>query len=110
MLSKSIGEKKVKTQLELLKIKFEREKSFEGCVNPKTNYKLRFDFYLPDYNCCIEYDGYTHFIANGGWNTKENLQGIQYRDSIKNEFCKKIILILLESLIQILKILIRLIF
>lgn len=87
-LSKSVGEKKVKTQLELLQIKFEREKTFEECKNPKTNCKLRYDFYLPDYNCCIEYDGYTHFIANGGWNTKENLQGILYRDEIKNNFCK----------------------
>lgn len=86
--TKSVGEKKVKTQLELLQIKFKREKTFEGCKNPETDRKLRYDFYLPDYNTCIEYDGFTHFIANGGWNTKENLAGIQYRDNIKNKFCK----------------------
>lgn len=87
-LSKSVGERKVKTQLELLQINFEREKSFEGCKNPETNYSLRYDFYLPDYKCCIEYDGFTHFIANGGWNTRENLYGVQYRDSIKTKFCE----------------------
>lgn len=87
-LSKSVGEKKVKTQLELLQIKFKREKTFEECKNPETDRKLRYDFYLPDYNTCIEYDGFTHFIANGGWNTEENLAGIQYRDNIKNKFCK----------------------
>lgn len=87
-LSKSVGEKKVKTQLELLQIKFKREKTFKDCINPKTGRKLRFDFYLPDYNCCIEYDGFTHFVASGGWNTEENLAGIQYRDNIKNTFCK----------------------
>lgn len=87
-LSKSVGEKKVKTQLELLQIKFEREKTFEGCKNLETDRRLRYDFYLPDYNTCIEYDGFTHFIANGGWNTEENLAGIQYRDNIKNKFCK----------------------
>lgn len=87
-LSKSVGEKKVKTQLELLQIKFEREKTSEACKNPETDRRLRYDFYLPDYNTCIEYDGFTHFIANGGWNTEENLAGIQYRDNIKNKFCK----------------------
>lgn len=87
-LSKSVGEKKVKTQLELLQIKFKREKTFKDCINPKTGRKLRFDFYLQDYNCCIEYDGFTHFVASGGWNTEENLAGIQYRDNIKNTFCK----------------------
>lgn len=87
-LSKSVGEKKVKTQLELLQIKFKREKTFKDCINPKTGCKLRFDFYLSDYNCCIEYDGFTHFVASGGWNTEENLAGIQYRDNIKNTFCK----------------------
>lgn len=87
-LSKSVGEKKVKTQLELLRIKFEREKSFEGCKNSKTNCRLRYDFYLPDYNCCIEYDGFAHFKASGGWSTEENLAGIQYRDNIKNKFCE----------------------
>lgn len=87
-LSKSVGEKKVKTQLELLQIKFEREKTFEACKNLETDRRLRYDFYLPDYNTCIEYDGFTHFIANGGWNTEENLAGIQYRDNIKNKFCK----------------------
>lgn len=87
-LSKSVGEKKVKTQLDLLQIKFKMERTYKDCINPKTGCKLRFDFYLPDYNCCIEYDGFTHYIANGGWNTEENLAGIQYRDNIKNTFCK----------------------
>ena len=87
-LSKSVGEKRVKIQLEALNIQFEREKTFNKCKNPKTNCSLRFDFYLPDYNCCIEYDGFTHFIANGGWNTEENLAGVQYRDNLKDIFCK----------------------
>lgn len=69
-------------------IKYETEKIFPECRNPKTNYKLRFDFYLPDYNCCIEYDGEQHFIVKGGWNTEENLEATQYRDNIKDNFCK----------------------
>lgn len=87
-LSKSVGENKIKNLLISLDIIFFREKTFDGCVNSNTNYSLRYDFYLPDYNCCIEYDGYTHFEASGGWNTQENLEGVQYRDAIKNKFCE----------------------
>ena len=52
--------------------------------------KLRFDFYLPDYNCYIEYDGIQHFIyTNSGWNTEEKYIETKERDSIKNQYCKE---------------------
>lgn len=87
--SKSSGENRVKEILNNLKIRFKREKTFEDLINPETGYKLRIDFYLPDYNTCIEYDGYTHFSANGGWNTEENLAKIQHSDRIKNNYCNE---------------------
>lgn len=66
-----------------------RQKTFEDCINPKTNYKLKFDFYLPDYNCCIEYDGEMHFkYKNQGWNNKENFESTIERDNIKNKYCE----------------------
>ena len=49
---------------------------------------MSFDFYLPNLNLCIEYDGEIHYypiIRFGGMN---KLMEIQLRDSIKNEFCK----------------------
>lgn len=50
---------------------------------------LTFDFYLPDYNLCIEYDGEHHF--NFGHYHKnssvEDLCKIQQRDNTKNWFC-----------------------
>ena len=58
------------------------------CKNPETNVALRFDFFLPDYNCCIEYDGEHHFSSNGGYFTEEFVDGVKKRDSIKNEYCK----------------------
>lgn len=66
-----------------------KEKSFAGCVNPKTNRKLRFDFYLPEYNLCMEYNGKQHYVSTGtkGWNTPEKLTDLQYRDNIKMQFC-----------------------
>lgn len=48
---------------------FEQQKTFNNCINPKTNKKLRFDFYLPDYNCCIEYDGEQHYYFSNSVNT-----------------------------------------
>jgi hypothetical protein len=51
---KSKGEEIVKLHLEEINIKYIRQKYFETLryVNP-----LSFDFYLPDYNTCIEFGG-----------------------------------------------------
>ena len=62
---------------------------FDDCVNPNTGVKLRFDFYIPSSNCCIEYDGEQHFLYqnNNGWNTKEHYEETIYRDNLKNQYC-----------------------
>lgn len=85
---KSKGEYLIKTVLEELKIQYECQKRFIDC---KDKQMLPFDFYLPEYNCCIEYDGTTHYIPNkyGSWNTQENIELTQKHDKIKNEYCKK---------------------
>lgn len=86
----SQGELKVKTLLTELGIKYQEQYQFEDCINPLTNAKLRFDFYLPDYNCAIEYDGEQHFNArNQGYFTQDKVNEIQARDEIKNSYCKK---------------------
>lgn len=86
---KSKGEEKISQILQSLNIIFEKEKIFKDCINPETNTLLRFDFYLPEYNTCIEYDGEQHFsYRNTGWGTKENFEKTQYRDNIKNQYCK----------------------
>lgn len=86
----SHGEKKIAEILDAANIKYIQQYQFEKCINPKTQRKLLFDFYLPDYNCCIEYDGKQHYSYNGkGWNTKENTEKTQYRDSLKDNYCKE---------------------
>ena len=85
----SNGELKIEQLLKNNNIKYITQKIFNDCKNPKTNKSLRFDFYLPDYNYCIEYDGEQHFFSNGGWNTLEHLKQTQYRDNIKNQYCKE---------------------
>ena len=54
------------------------------CKNPKTEGLLRFDFYLPDYNCCIEYDGIQHF-TDTGWG---DFNTAKERDNFKTQYCK----------------------
>ena len=83
----SHGELLIKEILEKSNINFITQKTFEDCINPLTNMKLRFDFYLPDYNCCIEFDGIQHFKET--YYFKDNLKTIQYRDDIKNNYCKE---------------------
>ena len=85
----SRGEKKIQSILSKINIKYIQQKTFEKCRNPKTNKILFFDFYLPDYNTCIEYDGQQHFeYTNIGWMTKEKFDRTKFCDEIKNNFCK----------------------
>lgn len=93
--SNSKKEKIIENVLKTNGINFIREKTFKDCINPKTKSKLRFDFYLPDHNICIEYDGIQHFKSVDFWGEKSNLIDNQFRDSVKNNFCesKKIKLI-----------------
>lgn len=58
------------------------------------NHKYRYDFYLPDYNLIIEYDGEQHYMpVNFGQNDikrmEEKLKITQEHDKIKNEYCEK---------------------
>jgi Zn finger protein HypA/HybF involved in hydrogenase expression len=68
-------------------IDFIHQKKFDNCVNPKSNRKLLFDFYLPDYNTCIEFDGELHFRAVKHFGGEKELNNIHYRDNIKNQYC-----------------------
>lgn len=67
-------------------IKFRTEQSFPGCLSP-INYKLRFDFYLPDYNICIEYDGGQHDRAVPFYGGQAGFEKRQVHDQIKDKYC-----------------------
>ena len=45
----------------------------------------QFDFYLPDKNILIEYDGSQHFDKTSKFYSKDLIQ----TDKIKNEYCSK---------------------
>lgn len=77
----SHGEREVKHWLEDNNIQFKREYFFKECRNQNM---LRFDFYLPDFNLCIEFNGKQHYHKS----SKFYDVAIIEHDKIKNEFCK----------------------
>lgn len=87
----SKGEEKIKNILIQYNIVFETQKTFETCRFPNTNAKAKFDFYLPQFNLLIEFDGEQHFQYknNKGWNNKENFEKTQFRDNYKTQWCKE---------------------
>ena len=83
----SYGAQKIKNILDENNIIYIAEKTEDNLVNPKSNTKLRFDFYLPKWNIYIEYDGEQHFYYSTGWNSKDKVIKTQYLDMIKNQYC-----------------------
>lgn len=68
-------------------IVFEEEKTFPGLVGVN-GYPLRFDFYLPKQNVCIECDGIQHFSYFPAFHKSEaDFKRQQEHDRRKDEFC-----------------------
>ena len=90
-LKTSFGEYKIQEILDNHNIKYEREKTFSTCIFPESQKTARFDFYLPDYNTIIEYDGEQHFTYKDevGWNNKDNFIETRRRDLFKNQWCEE---------------------
>lgn len=86
---KSKGEQKIQKILTENHINFIKEKTFETCEFQDTKAKAKFDFYLPELNYIIEFDGSQHFNFNSkGWNTEEHFNKTKEHDDYKNEWCK----------------------
>ena len=81
--NESKGEKEIGKILKKYGIDFKPQYKFENCKFYK---KLPFDFYLPQYNICIEYDGEFHYKMIMGFN--EFVNG-KIRDTIKTIYCKE---------------------
>lgn len=78
----SVGEKRIKNFLDDNNINFVQEKRFDDCRDIKP---LPFDFYLPEYKLCIEFDGQHHFNET---HNRNNLETTKRHDEIKNQYCK----------------------
>jgi very-short-patch-repair endonuclease len=81
----SKGEIKILNFLNKHNIKNIKEQTFKLCSNIK---KLRFDFYLPEHNLCIEFDGRQHFQPVEYFGGMATFLETVRRDTIKNHFCE----------------------
>ena len=77
----SVGETIVREFLDNNNIEYIPEKRFPECRDKKP---LPFDFFLPGYNTCIEFDGKQHFEELDGFS---DLDTIQRHDVMKNQYC-----------------------
>lgn len=92
----SKGEQAIKALLERLRITFIQQHAFEGLVSHKSlndRSLLHFDFFIPDQNTAIEYDGYFHYhllpegICSDYQRAWTAFFDAQARDTSKNQFC-----------------------
>lgn len=77
----SKGELRIERILKDNGIKYETQKRFKDCKNKKP---LPFDFYLTDYNVCIEFDGKQHSVKTSIYYSDQ----ILINDGIKNKYCE----------------------
>ena len=85
----SKGEAKIHYILEELNLNFIPQYHFDD-LKSKNNYFLYFDFYLPEYNTVIEYQGEQHYnIINKGYYTEQSFLELKERDNLKKEYCNK---------------------
>lgn len=81
----SKGEREIEKLLNVNNIRFISQYKFSDCKNI---YLLPFDFYLPDYNVCIEYDGQLHYMSVDYFGGDKSLEKTKTRDKIKTSYCK----------------------
>lgn len=80
--NQSKGEKSISKFLNDNQIVFKREYYFKGLYNYNKTQLLYFDFYVHEFNLCIEYDGEQHYSNDKTDNQKAN-------DFLKNAYCAK---------------------
>jgi len=81
----SKGELKIIKLLKDNNIEYNPQYTYEDC---RYKNKLPFDFYLPKYGICIEYNGEQHYQIIEGWGGIENYNLRKLRDEIKKEYCR----------------------
>jgi len=82
----SKGENEVKNLLIVNNIDFKQQYKFKDC---KYKLPLPFDFYLPDRNICVEYDGEQHFRAAKLFGGEKAFESCKIKDQIKTDYCLK---------------------
>lgn len=81
----SKGEKIIADWLDDNNIEYKIQYRFDDCRDKRS---LPFDFYLPDYNKIIEYDGLQHFKPVEYFGGEKDFKTTKNHDNIKNDYCK----------------------
>ena len=84
--NESSGERQVRQWLDNNDVRYECQKAFNDCRDKQP---LPFDFYLPDYNICIEYDGKQHYESINYFGGKETYEYTIRHDRMKDDYCKE---------------------
>lgn len=84
--SESYGERNIRLYLVKNNINFIQEHSFKDC---KSIMPLFFDFYLPEFNVCLEFNGTQHYEPSKFFGGEKTYLGVVKRDAIKVEYCYK---------------------
>lgn len=79
-IGKSYGESIIEYILNERDVSYISQYKFPDC---KIKRSLPFDFYLPDLNVCIEFDGKQHFDESSIYSS----ENIKLADIVKNKFC-----------------------
>ena len=85
------GEEAIRIFLEKNQIEYKAQYFFNDC---RDTLALRFDFFIPSLNLCIEYDGIGHFkpINYNGIDDEKAIKGFEkgkLHDKIKDDYCKE---------------------
>jgi len=83
--NKSLGERRIAEWLDKNLIEFETQKTFNECRNKRL---LSFDFFIPNNNLLIEFDGKQHYAPIDYFGGLDTLNYIQLNDKIKTNFVK----------------------
>lgn len=99
---RSKGELAIRDWLDANDIQYISQHSFRECKDKRV---LPFDFYLPEYNLCIEFQGKQHYkegfiffehLCKNKLKAKEKFEILQKHDQIKENFCKNNKIVLLK--------------
>ena len=82
----SRGEEIIENYLINNNIKYQTQKTFDGC---KYINKLRFDFFIPINNTCIEFDGRQHSYPTSIYGGQIALDKQIKRDNVKTKYCQQ---------------------
>lgn len=91
----SLSEKFVRKYLSTIGAEYEAERTFDDCIGVN-GWKLRFDFFLPDYSMTIECDGMQHYRPIEYFGGQDKFDVLSANDKVKNEYCERNDILLLR--------------